>query len=40
VKVLFATQGKYGERIAAYVAANIPPEWEVLRLPFSGTFPW
>ena len=33
MKVLFATQGKYGERIASFVAANCPQGWEILRLP-------
>jgi thymidylate synthase len=39
VKVLFATQGKYGERIAANVAANLPGGWEVLRLPLPARLP-
>ena len=40
VKVLFATQGRYGERIADYIAANRPQGWETFRLPLRGTFRW
>ena len=39
MKVLFATQGKYGERIAEYVAANRPEGWEILRLPLRRNLP-
>ena len=39
MKVLFATQGKYGERIAEYVAANRPQGWEILRLPLRRNLP-
>ncbi|TRZ96746.1 MAG: hypothetical protein D4R80_08435 [Deltaproteobacteria bacterium] len=39
VKVLFATQGKYGERIADYIAANRPEGWEILRLPLRRGLP-
>ena len=37
--VLFATQGKYGERIASFVAANRPEGWEILRLPLPRSLP-
>ena len=40
MNVLFATQGKYGERIVEYITANRPPGWEIFRLPFRGAFPW
>jgi len=39
VRILFATQGKYGERIAANVAANRPDGWEILRLPLPARLP-
>ena len=39
MNVLFATQGKYGERIAEHVAANRPPGWEILRLPLRRNLP-
>ncbi|MDO8738470.1 DUF166 family protein, partial [Candidatus Deferrimicrobium sp.] len=39
MKVLFATQGKYGERIAEYVSANRPEGWEILRLPLPRSLP-
>jgi hypothetical protein len=39
VNVLFATQGKYGERIASFVAANRPPGWEILHLPLPRSLP-
>lgn len=39
MNVLFATQGKYGERIAGYVAANRPQGWEILRLPLPRSLP-
>jgi hypothetical protein len=39
VNVLFATQGKYGERIASFVAANRPQGWKILRLPLPRILP-
>jgi len=39
VKVLFATQGKYGERIASFVTANRPEGWVILRLPLRRSLP-
>jgi thymidylate synthase len=39
VKVLFATQGKYGERIADNVAAHRPEGWELLRLSLPSRLP-
>jgi len=39
VKVLFATQGTYGARIAGNVAAHGPRDWEVFRLPLPRGLP-
>jgi hypothetical protein len=39
VRILFATQGKYGERIAENVAAHLPEGWVVLRLPLPARLP-
>jgi hypothetical protein len=39
VRILFATQGKYGERIAENVAAHLPEGWAVLRLPLPARLP-
>ncbi len=39
MKVLFATQGRYGERIGEYVAANRPQGWETFRLPLRRNLP-
>ena len=39
MKVLFATQGKYGERIAEYIDGNRPEGWEILRLPLRRSLP-
>jgi thymidylate synthase len=39
VRILFATQGRYGERIAENVAANRPEGWEVLRLALPARLP-
>ena len=39
MRILFATQGKYGERIAENVAANLPEGWEVLRLALPARLP-
>jgi len=39
VRILFATQGKYGERIVENVAAYRPEGWEVLRLALPARLP-
>jgi hypothetical protein len=39
VRVLFATQGKYGERIAGNVAANRPEGWDIVRLALAARLP-
>lgn len=39
VKILFATQGRYGERIAENVAANRPERWETVRLALPARLP-
>jgi thymidylate synthase len=39
MNILFATQGKYGERIVEYIAANRPQEWKILRLPLRRNLP-
>jgi hypothetical protein len=39
MKVLFVTQGKYGERIADNVANRRPDGWEIARLPLSPRLP-
>ena len=39
MRVLFATQGKYGERIAENVASNRPEGWEIARLPLPARLP-
>jgi hypothetical protein len=39
LKILFATQGKYGTRIADNVAAHLPEGWEIFRLPLPAQLP-
>jgi hypothetical protein len=39
VKILVSSQGRYGERIAANLRGNGPPEWEVAVLPLPARLP-
>ena len=39
MRILFATQGKYGERIAENIAGKRPPGWDVLRLRLPKSLP-
>ena len=39
MRILFATQGKYGERIAEHIAGKRPPGWDVLRLRLPKSLP-
>jgi len=39
MRILFATQGRYGERIADNVASHLPQGWEVARLPLPARLP-
>ena len=39
MKILVSSQGRYGERIAANLRGNGPPEWEVAVLPLPARLP-